>query len=277
MENITNILKKYNIAIPFLAVYLIISAATFYHSAWGFGTLGGPEPGRTEAGELGAWLFWWSVGGLMAVAIDVGMAVIVVALVSGQRRDGRRRDWLIVALVVLALGSALTQVIFSVSHASRLSVGGVRPAWSDASQFLLDLRVFALPLLLPASLLIFAFAAKTYGESESQEEAQPKEAKTVAEPEPERPKTIENAPTPKAKTLEVFRLRPTEEDVLDFLTENGPAAPGELCAVFGDGDRPKAPAFASRHTNRLIDFGLVRKNEAGQFEAIGSNGDGRDH
>jgi len=133
----------------FLAVYIIISVATFYHSAWGFATLSGPQPS-----EFFPAFGWWILGGLMAVAVDAGMVFIVLALVNGYRAK-----WLKGALFVVAFASAYTQVIHATHHAADYPIGQVAD-WLKWLEYVLDARIVVLPLLLPAFALVYAFAAK---------------------------------------------------------------------------------------------------------------------
>lgn len=133
----------------FLAVYVAISIATFYHSAWGFALLAGNPP--TDTFPLA---FWWIIGGAQAAAIDIGMGAIVYAMLHGWERG-----WLVKSLFLLAGFSAYSQLVYSTAHAVAFPLGAV-PDWLKWLGVALDLRTLLFPLALPGFALIYAFAAK---------------------------------------------------------------------------------------------------------------------
>lgn len=123
----------------FFGLYICVSVATFRHSAYGFASI--------EGGS-----FWW--GALSALAVDAGMMLSA----SGLRE---RRAWpLIIGLVVSALASTYTQLLYSVSAASAVSVAAGAQWLGTAARTIIDLRVLALPALLPSLSVVYAFSAK---------------------------------------------------------------------------------------------------------------------
>lgn len=133
----------------FLAVYVAISIATFYHSAWGFALLAGNPP--TDWLQLAG---WWFIGGAQAAAIDIGMGAIVYAMLHGWERG-----WLVKSLFLLAGFSAYSQLVYSTAHAVAYPLGAV-PEWLQWLAVALDARTVLFPLALPGFALIYAFAAK---------------------------------------------------------------------------------------------------------------------
>lgn len=188
-----------------LGVYGAVSIATFYHSMWGFATLAG-EP--TEGASL---FWWWFIGGLMAAAVDVGMGAIVYA-----RANGDQQKWLVAALIVLALASAYTQIIYAAQHATGYTVGDVRATWKPALQAILDARVIILPIMLPAFALVYAFAAKT-GEPQAQPDPQDERQDWTAELRPAQAQPV----TPKEAQIDA------QPETTDAQVAQGEAQPAK--------------------------------------------------
>lgn len=127
------------IARLFYALYLSVAVATFRHSAHGFASI--------EGGS-----FWW--GALSALAVDAGMMLSA----SGLRRA---RGWpLVTGLIVSAVASTYTQLLYSVFSAAQVSVAPGAEWLGDWARYIVDARVLALPALLPLLSVVYAFAAK---------------------------------------------------------------------------------------------------------------------
>lgn len=135
-----------------LGVYISISVATFYHSAWGFATLSGAEP---HAPNYFAMTGWWLLGMMMAIAVDVGIGAIVWIKMNGEREH----KFSTASLILLGLWSAYGQLIYSANHAAAYNVGEVA-GWLQWLQYPLDARVLLNPLVLPLFAILIAFIAK---------------------------------------------------------------------------------------------------------------------
>ncbi len=133
----------------FMLVYVAVAIATFRHSAFAFASIEGVKPDA-----LVPLIFWWLIGALGAAAVDIGMAAIVISLLSGHQAK-----WLVWALFVLAGFSAYTQLVFSAHKAVDYPLGQVAQ-WLAWLEYVLDARVVLLPLVLPLFALIYAMAAK---------------------------------------------------------------------------------------------------------------------
>ena len=126
------------LGVLFTSLYVLISVATFRHSAYGFASLENAS-------------FAW--GALSALAVDAGMALSA----AGLRKE--RNLWLVVGLGVAAVASTYTQLLFAVTHAEPMVVAeGAR--WLTQASFLIDARVLVLPCLLPALSLVYAASGK---------------------------------------------------------------------------------------------------------------------
>lgn len=136
----------------FLMVNVAISIATFIHSSYGFGTISG-NPDYLEGFDL---IWWWFIGGLSSASIDIGMGAIVYALLNGWKNK-----WMTRSLLVLALFSAYSQLIYAGRFAQDITVQ-TKVVWiNDILQPLVDLRILLLPIALPMFALIYAFASKS--------------------------------------------------------------------------------------------------------------------
>lgn len=126
----------------FYGLYVSVAVATFRHSAMGFASI--------EGGSF-AW------GALSALAVDAGMILSATSL--RQRRSLSP----FIGLVVSAVASTYTQLLYSVSNAAFVSPAPGAQWLGDAAQNIIDARVLALPALLPALAVIYAFSAKRDG------------------------------------------------------------------------------------------------------------------
>lgn len=124
----------------FYALYILVSIATFRHSAHGFASI--------EGGSL-AW------GALSALAVDAGMLLSA----SGLRRG---RSWaLVIGLVISAGASTFTQLLYSIANAQALTVAPGAQWLGNVAVTIVNARVVALPALLPLLSVIYAFSAKS--------------------------------------------------------------------------------------------------------------------
>lgn len=137
--------------IAFLVVYISISIATVYHSAFGFGTLEGLDNNSTVSDNLRFWL----LGGLSAASIDIGMGAVVYAMLSGKRSK-----FLSISLIVLALFSAYTQIIYASVFAKDIFTVVKNEDLRPIMQTALDYRILLLPIALPFLAVFFGFSAK---------------------------------------------------------------------------------------------------------------------
>ena len=145
-------------------VYGFVAAATFRHSAWGFGTLDSSLTPDLEAvwripAEVMNFLAFWGTGMIAAFAVDAGMAGLVFAI-----RESRGERWeivrLYVALGVAMTASGFTQLLYAVTHAAAAPLPFNVADWMlPAALLIWEWRVIVLPLLLPTLGLTYAFAA----------------------------------------------------------------------------------------------------------------------
>jgi hypothetical protein len=104
--------------------------------------------------------FWWLIGGMAAASFDVGMVVIVWSITIYKEK------WLKITLVIIAIFVAYCQVIYASHHFYPYPIGDL-PEWLDWLQEVIDIRVIFLPVALPLTGLIYAFAAERMRELES--------------------------------------------------------------------------------------------------------------
>jgi hypothetical protein len=142
---------KISVKLAFLIVYIAISVSTFYHTAWGFGTLDGLPENKTGMGLV----WWWTLGCLGSFAVDIGMMAIVYSILSGWNNN-----WLKLTLFILAFFSAYSQLIYSAYHADDIIAKTGNLHLNFFMQTILNLRIFILPIALPAFSLVYAFAGK---------------------------------------------------------------------------------------------------------------------
>lgn len=143
--------KNVHISKIFLGVYTAISIATLYHSSFGFGTLDG-LPNKLEGFEL---FKWWFLGFLCATSVDVGMGAIVWSMIRGYKSK-----YLSISLVILAIFSAYSQLIYSAYFAEDMKALTEQKDLKPFMQTILDIRIIILPLCLPFFSLFYGFVAK---------------------------------------------------------------------------------------------------------------------
>lgn len=133
-------------------VYIVIAIATFTHTTWSAANVfQGNMPGHT----LSLAVIWWYIqGGLVAIAIDIGM------LVSADSIAKKYTKTMLMAFILAAIASAYTQLLYATHHVSVFTFGeGVTPAWQYRLQALIDARVVFMPLALPAFAIIYTISA----------------------------------------------------------------------------------------------------------------------
>lgn len=122
-------------------LFLIISVATFRHTAAGFASI---------EGSAGA-------GYLSAVGIDVTMYLAALALNTNLSRWGRVAVG--AALLFAVLSSAVAQLLFSVTHAEALIIAP-GATWFRQAQSIINWRVVWMPFSLPVFALLVSVAGK---------------------------------------------------------------------------------------------------------------------
>jgi hypothetical protein len=161
--------KNGNISRIFLGVYTAISIATLYHSSYGFGTIDGLPDSLS-----GFSLFkWWFLGFLCATSVDVGMGAIVWSMMRGYKSR-----YLSVSLVILAIFSAYSQLIYSAYFAEDMEALTKKEELRPFMQTILDIRIIVLPLCLPFFSLFYGFVAKDSSKKilkDEKSESKPKE------------------------------------------------------------------------------------------------------
>jgi len=143
-------------------VYAFVAAATFMHSAWGFGTL----ESAIGFGTFGV-LPFPITGAMAAFAVDAGMAGLVFSIQEGRKR-GTSLIGLYIALSVALAASAFTQLLYAVTHAAPAPLPfNVAPWMLPTALAIWEWRIIVLPLLLPSLGLVYAFSAgREYGEED---------------------------------------------------------------------------------------------------------------
>jgi hypothetical protein len=129
----------------FFGLYVAVSVATFRHSAHGFASI--------EGGS-----FWW--GALSATAVDVGM------ILSASSLRKTRNVWLVSGLIVSAIASTYTQLLYAMMTAAAVPTATGVEWLGDRAIWVINVRVLILPALLPALAVVYAFAAKTGNDKE---------------------------------------------------------------------------------------------------------------
>jgi len=121
----------------FRLLYWGTAIATFRHSALGFTTVEGR-------------LFW---GALSALAVDIAM------LLAAEKLRETRSHWLIAGLAVACCASVYSQSLFTVTHSAAVEIAAGALWMQEIAQWIIDLRVIVIPILLPAQVVIFALAS----------------------------------------------------------------------------------------------------------------------
>lgn len=156
-------------------IYYAIAVATFKHSAWAFGAvLEGLPPeldwatvtfdlvGVFAIAQLLAWYFW---GGLMALAVDVGMIFIAKTFrVTSEDGFTWREDGLLIgAYLVVALVSGFTQFYYAAFHTAPLgTINSTIPTLQPGGILYqaLQYAVIVLPPALPGMSILYTLATR---------------------------------------------------------------------------------------------------------------------
>lgn len=142
LDHATSSIKRHWLTSLFILLYVLVTVATLRHSAAGFASL--------EGGNL-AW------GYLSALAVDAGMALSA----TGLRKQ--RSGWLATGLVVSAILSTYTQLLYAIAHAAVIPVASGALWLGDVALLITNARVFILPLSLPVLSIVYSFASKSVG------------------------------------------------------------------------------------------------------------------
>lgn len=141
----------------FEVVYICVAIATFEHTAWAAGTLFLGEPSAayfTITDPI------WLRGGLVAVAVDVGMFLVAQQIV-GYVKEGvaRHKVFGLIALgatfFVISVISFFAQLVFAYYHTPQLAVAtGVATYWQEYLHGVIE----AAPFIFAGALPLMAFA-----------------------------------------------------------------------------------------------------------------------
>lgn len=216
-------------------LFLIISIATFRHTAAGFASIEGND---------------WA-GGFSAIAIDVTMYLAATALSSDLSRWGRVAVG--GALFASALASAAAQLLFSVTHAQVLEIAPAA-AWLSQAQAIIDYRVVWMPFSLPVFALLVTAAGKAQDIEGVSLDAHRLLQQVVASNEVEldgldaelekaQAALTTQADSAKASAAQVVRLQTWIEQLqsFDISTKHGVIS---TCAFAHNGDAPTQKALA---------------------------------
>jgi Zn ribbon nucleic-acid-binding protein len=124
-------------------------AAALIHSTWSLGTMmSGAEPAQLTP----AWFAWVFPALLIAFSLDIGQIIT-----SAEIRDGQRTPTKFLTFGVLAIATYYLQWVFVAAHIPAIDPApGVHSL--GAAQAMLDLGVWLVPGLLPASTLLYTFS-----------------------------------------------------------------------------------------------------------------------
>lgn len=121
--------------------------AALVHSCWTFSVFFAGDP---PTGDNLAYAGWLIPGVLLAFAIDVGLLTVSARL----KKHGPSLAKLI-TFGFLSLFMGYAQFLFSISHAPHIPISaGVRAEWISFVEFLRDLSIFVLPLMLPIAITL---------------------------------------------------------------------------------------------------------------------------
>ena len=134
----------------FRLLYWSVAIATFRHSAIGFATL--------EAGNV-------LLGALAATAVDVGMMLAAEHVRRVHNWRTGQPWWLVGGLVLAALASIYSQLLYAVTNASAVQIAPGALWMQEAAQLIVDARVVVLPVLLPLLAVVYSFASRTAAEA----------------------------------------------------------------------------------------------------------------
>lgn len=165
----------------YVLIYLALAVSTYKHSAWSFSNvLEGPEPllnweiaGFTVefAWQIMTVSFWWLWGGLMAMAVDVGLYFSARAIREHniKRQYDHKRLFTQWTTYGIAAGlSAYTQLLYAAQHTTTLKVAetGVKPLQAGGWLFImLEWAVIILPIALPGLSFLYTISLKVDSDS----------------------------------------------------------------------------------------------------------------
>lgn len=168
----------------FALVYLAIAVSTFGHTSWaGSFVFEGVPPGPDQLVRA---IQWAIAGGLLAVAVDVGMFVTAHQL---PHSFGKQRLVLLISFVVAAAVSAFTQILYVAHHSAPFALSeGISPYWAPLLSHLADARVIIMPISLPIFAILYTitrmFIEKPVAETTQQKEEPVKREIQVSAPAP---------------------------------------------------------------------------------------------
>jgi hypothetical protein len=146
MKAMGNYIKRNWLTLLFITLYTLVTGATLRHSAAGFASL--------EGGSM----LW---GYLSALAVDAGMALSATSL------SKRLSFWPFIGLLVSAVASTFTQLLYAVAHAAVMPVSAGAQWLGPTAQLIADARVVILPALLPLLSVVYSFSSKSAVESDA--------------------------------------------------------------------------------------------------------------
>lgn len=141
-----------NLFMEFFSIHAFIvsaSIAMFVHTTWAFNTLfSGPQPENPLS--FGLWLI---PGALMALSIDIGQ----IKTAQRIRETHARRRWLIATFLSFAVFGYYLQWFHLSHHFPLLQLGeGISATHQPLVLTLRDLAIWIVPLMFPASTILYA-------------------------------------------------------------------------------------------------------------------------
>lgn len=140
----------------FFALYVIIALATFRHSSYGFASI--------ERGSI----IW---GAMSALAVDIGMMLSATGL-RKERKTKALLSSLLIGLMISALASIYTQLLFAVMNAQVVLVSPGASWMQRGASWIIEKRILIMPALLPVLSIVYSFSAKENGKHSSSPEEQ---------------------------------------------------------------------------------------------------------
>lgn len=152
---------------------VIVGIAALIHSTWTVATFSGGTGPTVDSFVTGlSWLWWILPGFLTAFALEVGQVVTARQIQRGIGRKVHLGNFLFnvktLTFVVLSAATYLLQLTYLLHHYPDLPISaGLSAASRNAASFVMEIIVWAMPLLLPAAMLMF-----TAGDEASPEDRQ---------------------------------------------------------------------------------------------------------
>lgn len=151
--------KLFPVGWYFELLYFGVAIATFEHTAWAFGTtfLGLPA---TEYFNLSDPI--WLRGGLVALAVDIGMFLVARAAIQEGSRENKNRLAIVglyATFVVIGLISFFSQIVFAIYHTPDLAIApGVSTYWAAFLQPIVEAAPFIMAGALPFMAVLFTIS-----------------------------------------------------------------------------------------------------------------------